>query len=143
MLPLCSGINILGNQQQLTSEKVKPLDTILCIVPAEIPICSKMSNVVTLLSAKRSTWSESTTSGVLDIVVLKQFSPFVNIFCLKHASLYTSYITLSISQGLYFSATKSLKHSNLPSFWIASRQIFFEIRINSKQYKVYIYGKKF
>ena len=51
------------------------------------------------------------------------FSPFVNIFCLKHAYMYTSHILFYISHGLHFSATKYLKTdlcSNLENFvWLA------------------------
>ena len=64
-----------------------------------------------------STLNESTISSVLAtkpvfllntiLTFFKQFSPFINVFSLKHASPYTSRILQEILHGLQFSATKN------------------------------------
>ena len=42
-------------QQQLTLEKERPSFKIMCALPTEIPCCSEMSSIVTLLSTEMNT----------------------------------------------------------------------------------------
>ena len=83
------------------------------------------------------------------------FSPFVNIFWLKHVSLYTSHILLKISHGLHFSATKifltELFLKLKPFVWfgaissklknISSRLEYIFLQNTSKKFKVCIHEK--